>query len=218
MIGIKIAIVDDHKIFREGLKSTLGDYDGIHLLSESCNGKEIVDRLTHEQPDVVLMDMKMPVMDGIQATTLINKNYKNIKILALSMFDDDKYILSMMKAGARGYLLKSAEPDEIVEAIKSVNDKGYYFNDHLSLTMVKKLLGNSVFENDGNGEMIELNERENDILKLICAECANTEIADKLCLSVRTVEGYRTKLFEKTGAKNIAGLVIYAIKNRIIQI
>lgn len=218
MVGIKVAIVDDHKIFREGLKSTLGDYGGIHLLSESCNGKEIVDRLTHEQPDVVLMDMKMPVMDGIQATTLINKNYKNIKILALSMFDDDKYILSMMKAGARGYLLKSAEPDEIVEAIKAVNDKGYYFNDHLSLTMVKKLLGNSVFENEGNGELVELNERENDILKLICAECANTEIADKLCLSVRTVEGYRTKLFEKTGAKNIAGLVIYAIKNRVIQI
>jgi DNA-binding NarL/FixJ family response regulator len=218
MISIKISIVDDHKIFREGLKSTLGDYKGVHLIGESCNGQQIIDNLKHVRPDVILMDMKMPVMDGIQATEIISKNFKRVKVLALSMFDDDKYILNMMKAGARGYLLKSAEPDEIIEAINSVHQKGFYFNDHLSLTMVKKLLGNSVFENEENNGSVELNERESDILKLICAEYANTEIADKMCLSVRTVEGYRTKLFEKIGARNIAGLVIYAIKNKIIQI
>lgn len=218
MTHIKISIVDDHKIFREGLKATLCDYNIINLISEFCNGQEVVDGLSKEAPDVVLMDMKMPVMDGIQATIFINKNFKAVKVLALSMYDDDKYILSMMKAGARGYLLKNAEPDEIVEAIQSVHHKGFYFNDHLSLTMVKKLLGESVFADQSNPESIELNERESDILKLICAEFANMEIADKLCLSVRTVEGYRTKLFEKTGAKNIAGLVIFAIKNRVIQI
>lgn len=218
MTSIKISIVDDHKIFREGLKSTLGDYRGIQLISESCNGQQIVEKLAHEKPDVVLMDMKMPIMDGIQATAQITQHFKTVKVLALSMFDDDKYILSMMKSGARGYLLKSAEPDEIVEAIRSVHEKGFYFNDHLSLTMVKKLMGNSIFENEEEKRTVELNERESDILKLICAEYANTEIADKMCLSVRTVEGYRTKLFEKIGAKNIAGLVIYAIKNKIIQI
>ncbi len=218
MSSIKLSIVDDHKIFREGLKSTLGDYDGIQLISESSNGQQIIDKLAYEQPDVILMDMKMPVMDGIQATGYITKTFKRVKILALSMFDDDKYILSMMKAGARGYLLKSAEPDEIVEAIHAVHKKGFYFNDHLSLTMVKKLMGNSIFEVDEGKEMVELNDRESEILKLICAEHANTEIADKMCLSVRTVEGYRTKLFEKIGARNIAGLVIYAVKNKIIQI
>lgn len=218
MTSIKLSIVDDHKIFREGLKSTLGDYTGIHFLSESSNGQQIIEKLEHERPDVILMDMKMPVMDGIQATAYITKTFKKVKILALSMFDDDKYILSMMKSGARGYLLKSAEPDEIVEAINAVHEKGFYFNDHLSLTMVKKLMGNSVFEEDEKKEAVDLNDRESEILKLICAEHANTEIADKMCLSVRTVEGYRTKLFEKIGARNIAGLVIYAIKNKIIQI
>lgn len=218
MTSIKLSIVDDHKIFREGLKSTLGDYNGIQFLSESSNGQQIIEKLEHERPDVILMDMKMPVMDGIQATAYITKTFKKIKVLALSMFDDDKYILSMMKSGARGYLLKSAEPDEIVEAINAVHEKGFYFNDHLSLTMVKKLMGNSIFEEDEKKETVDLNDRESEILKLICAEHANTEIADKMCLSVRTVEGYRTKLFEKIGARNIAGLVIYAIKNKIIQI
>ena len=218
MADIKLAIVDDHKIFREGLKSTLEDYSHIKLLIESSTGEQILEQLEKEVPDVILMDIKMPNMDGIEATELINKKYRKVKVLALSMYDDDKYILNMMRAGARGYLLKSSDPDEIAEAISTVHERGYYFNDHLSMTMVKKLMGNTPLDGHEKEDAVELNDREHDILKLICHEYANTEIADKLCLSVRTVEGYRTKLFEKTGARNIAGLVIFAIKNRIIQI
>jgi len=163
------------------------------------------------------MDIKMPEMDGIQATAYIQQNFSHVKVLALSMFNEDKYILDMMKAGASGYLLKNAEPQEIIDAVFMVHKKGYYFNEHLSITLVKQFMGKSTINPKGKEDM-ELNERETEVLKLICQEKQNTEIADKLFLSVRTVEDYRTKLFEKTGSKNMVGLVIYAIKKGIIDL
>lgn len=214
---INLAIADDHKIFREGLKATLEDYSDLNILFEAGNGIELVKQLAFKNPDVVLMDIKMPEMDGMQATTYIHENFNNVKVLALSMFNEDKYILDMMKCGACGYLLKNAEPQEIVDAIFTVYKKGYYFNEHLSVTLVKQLVGKSALNLKGKDET-ELNEREIEVLKLICQEKMNAEIADKLFLSVRTVEGYRTKLFEKTGSKNIVGLVIYAIKKGIIDV
>ncbi len=214
---INLAIADDHKIFREGLKATLEDYAELNLIIEAGNGVELVKQLASKSPDVVLMDIKMPEMDGMQATTYIHENFNNVKILALSMYNEDKYILDMMKAGASGYLLKNAEPQEIVDAIFTVYKKGYYFNEYLSITLVKQLMEKSIVNGKGK-EDTELNEREIEILKLICQEKMNIEIADKLFLSVRTVEGYRTKLFEKTGSKNIVGLVIYAIKKGIIDV
>lgn len=214
---INLAIADDHKIFREGLKATLEDYTDLNLLFEAGNGLELIKQLAFKSPDVVLMDIKMPEMDGMQATAFIQQNFSQVKVLALSMFNEDKYILDMMKAGASGYLLKNAEPKEIVDAIFTVYKKGYYFNEHLSITLIKQLMENSTIREKGKDDT-ELNEREAEVLKLICQEKQNTEIADKLFLSVRTVEGYRTKLFEKTGSKNIVGLVIYAIKKGIIEV
>jgi DNA-binding NarL/FixJ family response regulator len=213
---INLAIADDHKIFREGLKATLEDCPDLNILFEAGNGIELVKQLAFKNPDVVLMDIKMPEMDGMQATTYIHEHFNHVKVLALSMFNEDKYILDMMKCGASGYLLKNAEPQEIIDAISTVHKKGYYFNEHLSVTLVKQLMGKSPISN-GKDET-ELNEREIEVLKLICQEKMNSEIADKLFLSVRTVEGYRTKLFEKTGSKNIVGLVIYAIKKGIIDV
>ncbi|QEM13013.1 MULTISPECIES: response regulator transcription factor [Mucilaginibacter] len=214
---IKLGIVDDHKIFRNGLKATLEDCGDFELLLEASNGKELIGLLTDKTPDVILMDIKMPEMDGIQTAAYVHQHFKEIKILALSMFNEDKYIVDMMKAGASGYLLKNAEPEEIIEAVSTVHNKGFYFNEHLSITLIKQLVGNDQADNIPNNKT-DLNEREIEVLKLVCQECSNQEIADKIFLSVRTVEGYRARLFEKTGSKNLVGLVIYAIKRGIINV
>jgi DNA-binding NarL/FixJ family response regulator len=217
MEKIKLAIVDDHKIFRNGLKATLEDCANFDMVLEASNGKQLVGMLCDITPDVILMDIKMPEMDGIQTTTFVKQKYKHIKVLALSMFNDDKYIVDMMKAGASGYLLKNAEPEEIIEAISTVYYKDYYFNEHLSITLIKQLAGNHQPGNAAHS-IADFNEREIEVLRLVCQECSNQEIADKICLSIRTVEGYRARLFEKTRSKNLVGLVIFAIKTGIINV
>jgi DNA-binding NarL/FixJ family response regulator len=218
MEKIKLAIADDHKIFRNGLKATLEDCADFDLVLEASNGKQLTGMLTGSiVPDVILMDIKMPEMDGIQTTAYIKQKYSHIKVLALSMFNEDKYIMDMMKAGASGYLLKNAEPEEIIEAISTVYHKDYYFNEHLSITLIKQLAGNNGSGNSAQS-LADFNEREIEVLRLVCQEYSNQEIADKICLSVRTVEGYRARLFEKTRSKNLVGLVIFAIKTGIINV
>jgi DNA-binding NarL/FixJ family response regulator len=218
MKPINLAIVDDHKIFRNGLKATLEDYPDFKLLIEASNGKELIGQLATYAPDVILMDIKMPEMDGMQTTAYIHQHFKQIKVLALSMHNEDKYIVDMMKVGASGYLLKNAEPEEIIEAIQTVYDKGFYFNEHLSVTLIKQLVGPGNYVDNAGQQQIDLNDREIEVLKLVCQEHSNQEIADKIFLSVRTVEGYRARLFEKTGSKNLVGLVIFAIKKGIISV
>ena len=217
MEKIRLGIADDHKIFRNGLKATLEDNPDFDLIVEASNGKQLIAQLATIVPDVILMDIKMPEMDGIQTTAQVKQRYPNVKILALSMFNEDKYIVDMMKAGASGYLLKNAEPEEIIEAISTVYHKDYYFNEHLSVTLIKQLAGNS---QAGNGALSlgDFNEREIEVLRLVCQEYSNQEIADKIFLSVRTVEGYRARLFEKTRSKNLVGLVIFAVKTGIISV
>ena len=218
MKPINLAIADDHKIFRNGLKATLEDCPDFKLMIEASNGKELIGLLATHQPDVVLMDIKMPEMDGMQTTAHIQQHFKDIKVLALSMHNEDKYIVDMMKAGASGYLLKNAEPEEIINAISTVHSKGFYFNEHLSVTLIKQLVGPGSHTEGGAPQTVDLNDREIEILRLVCQEYSNQEIADKIFLSVRTVEGYRARLFEKTGSKNLVGLVIFAIKRGIISV
>ncbi|HEY2583427.1 MAG TPA: response regulator transcription factor [Mucilaginibacter sp.] len=217
MKKINLAIVDDHKIFRNGLKATLEECADFELVLEASNGKQLIGLLTEVTPDVILMDIKMPEMDGIQTTAAVKQLYPQIKVLALSMFNEDKYIIDMMKAGASGYLLKNAEPEEIIEAVSTVYEKDYYFNENLSVTLIKQLNVNTKQVNPGQ-HLADFNEREIEVLKLVCQECSNHEIADKMFLSVRTVEGYRARLFEKTKSKNLVGLVIFAIKAGIINV
>ena len=217
MKKINLAIVDDHKIFRNGLKAILEDCAEFELVLEASNGKQLIGLLTEVTPDVILMDIKMPEMDGIQTTAYVKQQYPQIKVLALSMFNEDKYIVDMMKAGASGYLLENAEPEEIIEAISTVYDKDYYFNEHLSVTLIKQLNINTKQVNPSQ-HLADFNDREIEVLKLVCQECSNQEIADKMFLSVRTVEGYRARLFEKTKSKNLVGLVIFAIKAGVINV
>src|ERR1700749_88573 len=179
MTPIKLAIADDNKIFRNGLKATLEDCPDFELLIEASNGKELIGQLATHTPDVILMDIKMPEMDGMQTTAHIHQHFKDIKVLALSMHNEDKYIVDMMKAGASGYLLKNAEPEEIIDAISTVYNKGFYFNEHLSVTLIKQLVN----KNQGEPRSIdgvELNDREIEILRLVCQEYSNQEIADKV--------------------------------------
>jgi DNA-binding NarL/FixJ family response regulator len=217
MEKIRLGIADDHKIFRNGLKATLEDCPGFHLVVEASNGKQLLAQVAVNAPDVILMDIKMPEMDGIQATAQVKQHYPHIKVLALSMFNEDKYIIDMMKAGASGYLLKNAEPEEIIGAINTVYQKDYYFNEQLSITLIKQLAGNS-HSGAFPVSLSDFSEREIEVLRLVCQEYSNQEIADKIFLSVRTVEGYRARLFEKTRSKNLVGLVIFALKTGIISV
>lgn len=214
MTLIKYAIADDHKIFRQGLRFALADDHKLKLVGEAENGLMLLDLVISQKPDVVLLDLKMPQMDGIETTRRLHDAHPDVKILMLTTFDDEHFILHLLELGANGYLLKNSDPDEIKKAIHTVYENDYYFNHLVSTTMLRKLTsknGNLRFK-----DAIKLNDREVDVLKLICQELTTAEIAAKIFLSPRTIEGIRTSLIEKIGVRNTAGLVVYALKNGIV--
>ncbi|MEO1516183.1 MAG: response regulator transcription factor [Bacteroidota bacterium] len=220
MCKIKLAIADDQVLFLRGLKYILQDFDDIDLIIEVSNGQELLDAIPHNPPDVVLMDMKMPVMDGMEATKEIKKRYPNIKVILLSMFDDERLITHMMEIGANGYLLKNEEPHILKEAIDSVLNKDLYFNDYVSKALLKGLQQKTDIPPSfmSTNPALQLTPRELEVLRLICEELTTAEIAKKLYISARTVEGHRKNLLEKAGVRNTAGLVIFAVKNELIQL
>ena len=214
---IKVVIADDHKLFRKGIMALLEDFDFIGEIDEASNGLELIDMLEkmENRPDVILLDLRMPVMDGVEAQQKIRKLYPDIKVIILTMEDDEQYILHLINEGVNGYLLKNADPDEVEFAIQKVVEKGFYFSEDISKLVMKGLVRKDKHD---MSIVLDLNEREMEILKLICKECTAAEIADKLNLSVRTIEGYRQKLLEKSGAKNMAGLVVFAIKHNLFHL
>ena len=210
-------IADDHRLFRTGMVAVLKEIKGITVINEAGNGKELLTKLIHEQPDVILMDIKMPEMDGIEATEIVINRYPDVKVIMLTMHDDEQFITHMVDLGAHGYLLKNADVTELELAIHKVMKQGYYFNDKVSEVLLTSLIGKKAKMDKKKKNGLNLSKREHEVLQLICEGFTNSEIAEKLFLSTRTVEGYRYKLCDKVGVKNTAGLVRYAIKNGLVD-
>lgn len=213
---IKVAIADDHKIFRKGVILSLRTFTNIKFVQEAENGQELIEGLAKSEPDVILMDLRMPQKDGIESTKYIAKQFPHIHIVVLTMFEDERFVSHLMEIGANGYLLKSADPSEIRRAIMEVAEKGYYLNNFVNRILLKKSHSKQKLVPSLNSE-ITLTERERDVIKYICMEFTAQEIAQKMEVSPRTVEAIKDRLMEKFGTKNTAGLVFYAVKNNLID-
>lgn len=211
---IKISIVDDHALFRNGLKILLNTNNDLQVVSEAGNGKEFIESLDKELPDIVLMDISMPVMDGIDATKRTTERYPEIKIIALSMFGEEDYYYKMIDAGAKGFLLKNSEITEVTEAIQQVNKGNSFFSQELLYNVIK----NFKAQKETEEETANLSKRELQVLEEICKGLSNQEIADELFISKRTVDKHRANLLSKTNSKNTANLIMYAIKNKLVSI
>ena len=216
-LPIRVVLADDHEIFRDGFRVMLKKQTGVELIGEAGDGEELIKQVEELQPDVVITDIKMPKLDGIKATKILTKQFPHIGIIALSMFDEENLIIDMLEAGAKGYLLKNAHKDEIIAAVESVYRNQTYYCNHTSRKLTK-MIAESSFNPHRRHVQPDFSERELSVIRFICQELSNREIALQLKLSVRTIEGYRERIQEKISARNAAGIVVYAIKNRIYQI
>ena len=212
-----IVLVDDHVLLRNGLAELVKSLGHV-VLFEAGNGKDFIARLNAKSlPDIVLMDINMPEMDGYETAQWIKINHPDIKVLALSMYDNETSIIRMLKSGAKGYILKDSEPAELKAAIHALLNKGFYYSDLVSGKLIHAI--NKIDDEGSDVNTVNnLNERETDFLKYSCTELTYKEIADKMFVSPRTIDGYRDTLFEKLNVKTRVGLVMYAIKNGIVNV
>lgn len=218
MQKIKIILVDDEVLFRKGIYFLLQREENIEILFEASNGDELIDYLKKNDahPDIILMDLKMPLLNGVEATKIIRKDFPEIKIIALTSYNTDSFISNMIKIGASSYLLKNATPTEMISTINQVFEKGFFYNETIFEIINRQNISN--FKPKSQFTEISLTTREREVLELICQQMSAVEIAEKLFISTRTVEGHRNNLLLKTEAKNIAGLVVFAIQNNIVLI
>jgi DNA-binding NarL/FixJ family response regulator len=216
MDRIQLLIADDHEVYRDGLKSLLAKSPDLNVIGEASNGKELIALCHTSPPDVILTDIMMPVMDGIEATQLITRYFPAVRVVALSMFNQDNLILDMLNAGAMGYLIKNAHKTEILDAISSVYRNTPYYCKSTSMKLAR-LIGSSHFGPKAK-DKIHFSEKEIEIIHQICEEKTSKEIADDMHLSVRTVEEYRQRIKEKMEVKGTTGIVIYAIQNNLYKV
>jgi len=216
-LPIKILIADDHDIFRDGFKLLLKKQTELELVGEAGQGREVLQQISSSQPDVILTDIQMPVMDGIALTKELGVLHPHIGIIALTMFNDDNMVVDMLEAGARGYLLKNTNKNEVIQAVKAVYAGGTYYCNATS-NKLTKLIAASRFNPYKHLPKPHFTERETGVMKLICQQYSTKEIAKLLKISGRTVDGYREKIQEKTDAKNMVGIAMYAVKHNLFKI
>jgi DNA-binding NarL/FixJ family response regulator len=216
MDQIRVLLAEDHKIVRDGIRSLLETEPGIKVVDEAVNGREVVDKLSEGvKVDVILADMNMPEMNGIETINFIGKHYPENKVLVLSMLDNENYVMSAFNAGAKGYLLKNVSRDELVFAIRHIGSGGKYLCNEIAMTLLEKQAATTT--NQNNAMNVQLSKRETEVLILMAEGLTNNEIANKLFTSRRTIEGHRKNLIEKTGARNTAALIKFAIQSGILK-
>lgn len=216
MQKLKIYLVDDHKLFREGLKLLLSTQDFVHHIYEASNGVEFIETLSFVDCDIVLMDIEMPGMSGIEATQVAMRMKPDLKVIVLSMYGEEQYYYKMIDAGAKGFLLKNSGIENVVTAIKKVAEGENFFSEELLVNILNNIRDNNKVEPESLEN--EISERELEILFHVCKGLSNQEIAEILFISKRTVDKHRANLLSKTGCRNTAALVMYAIKNKMIEI
>ncbi len=213
---IKVAIADDHKLFRKGVILSMRQYTNIKFVMEADDGEDLLSKIPEAKPDVVLCDLKMPKKDGIDATKLITKNFPGIRVIILTMYEDERFVGHLMDCGAAGYLLKNTDPAEIKKAISDVMRTGFYLNPFVNKVLIKKNYSKQKFNPSLTSEVV-LSDREKEVLTLVCMEFTAAEISGKMGISARTVEAIKDRLMERFGVKNSVGLVFYAMKNQLID-
>jgi DNA-binding NarL/FixJ family response regulator len=213
---IKLAIADDHKLFRVGIAHIFSSIADIEVVAEAANGQELIDLIKGTAVDVVLLDYEMPILNGKETLDILKRDYPETKVLMLTMIQNEEYMIHFMQAGAGGYLLKDTEPKELEHAVRKVMETGTYLSDAVSQAVMKQLMASKPVEANFDSSH-NLGERELEVLRLICKEFTTQEIAEQLFLSTRTIETYRKRLLEKTGARNSAGLVMFAMENGLIE-
>ena len=212
---IKVAIADDHHLFRTGVRTSLASRKDIQMVGEAENGMQLLNLLKHIKPDVILLDIQMPIMDGLTTLPEIKKLYPDVKVVMLSMHNDHSVITRMMEIGANSYLTKDSDSELIYQAIKTCYEEEFFFNELTNKALLNGLRQKKVPEQEITE--VNLTEKEITVLKLMCEEKSTKEIADIVDISPRTVEAIRDKLKSKTGAKSMAGLVMYAVKTGLVE-
>lgn len=213
---IKIAIADDHKIFRDGIRMALKDKQYLKILWEAVDGKDLIAKMEEGLPDLLLMDIRMPEMDGINAIPLIRKSFGNVKVIVLTMYDDQEMITKIMEIGANAYLTKTSDSDEIYRAIMTCMKSDFYYNDLVNKAVINKLSTKRSVR-QFYPKPVQFNEKEVRILRLLADDKTTEEISKDIFLSPRTIETIRQNMKSKVGVKTIAGLIVYGMRNRLID-
>ncbi|HMP99508.1 MAG TPA: response regulator transcription factor [Cyclobacteriaceae bacterium] len=214
MNKLKVYIVDDHTIFRKAMVSMLQGFDRVAEVKDAENGKEFLEIIKYDQPDVAIIDLQMPVMDGVETSKRILAKYPDIKIVILTMLDNEQYIIHMIEMGVHAFLLKNTDPDELEKAIYTVYDNDFYNNEIVAAALRKNI---KAAAQSLQGRKVEFTEREKEIILLVCQDLTNKEIGEKLNISDRTVETHKSRIMDKIGAKSAIGIVKFAYDSKMIS-